>query len=418
MTTADGRSNLEALMNAIYDEDFEKFKIFLQETPLHMTGHPLSLACARLKEDMVRLLLSHGADPNSPSSHTLTYPLHMACTHECDNLTIVQMLLDAGADTNAQDFVGVSALHLACTSGNVMVVELLLSRNAGVHLKDIDQETALVRACFSGSLEIIKMLVDRGSDVNASNGLPVHSLITSGKFHGSQLKTPLQILLDAGADLSDQCYIGRAANLGDLEKMLILKDAGAQVSVPDHSGLSALHLACYNESSDTDIIHQLLKWGVDVNVKGLENNTALFCAVEQISLSRVQLLLSYGATLGDDCSSFPYPTAYKHYYECNRKKKRNLITIIYLLLASGIHISANEVNKLKHIITTWGPNLSWLQERIIKVLEHSLNRPSTLQNICRAKVRKLVQIPKDENVKYLCLPEIVTKRLAFGDILE
>ncbi|XP_041359487.1 ankyrin-1-like [Gigantopelta aegis] len=418
MTTSDGDFNIEALMKAIYDDDFQTFDALLQSTASqNMTGHPLSLACARLREDMVMSLLSHGADPNTPSSHTLTYPLHMACTHECGNLNIVQRLLAAGADVDAQDFIGVTSLHLACTSGNTEVVELLLSRRANVLLKDIDQETALVRACYAGNLEIIKMLVAAGSDVNASQGLPVHSLIVSGKIYGNQLKPPLTILLDAGADLSCQGYIGRAANLGDLEKMLILKESGALVSIVDHSGLSALQLACYNETSDTEIIDLLLKWGVEVNVKGLEDNTALFTAVEQISLPRVKLLLSYGGTLGVDCTTFPYPTAYKHYYESNKKKKRNFITIIYLLLASGIKVSESEVDKLKHIITTWGPNLPRDQERVIKVLEQSLDRPPSLQDICRVSVRRLVKSPKDENMKYLNLPETVIERLSFREIL-
>ena len=48
----------------------------------------------------------------------------------------VKLLLDKGADIDAQDENGNTALHLACSASNISVIQLLLSRNAKQNLRD------------------------------------------------------------------------------------------------------------------------------------------------------------------------------------------------------------------------------------------------------------------------------------------
>ena len=62
----------------------------------------------------------------------------------------VEVLLDAGADINAQDEVGRTALMEACVAFKKDVIRLLISRGADVNLCDNNGCTALMRAAYGG----------------------------------------------------------------------------------------------------------------------------------------------------------------------------------------------------------------------------------------------------------------------------
>lgn len=59
------------------------------------------------------------------------------------NENLVKMLLRAGADVNATDYSGSTALHYACEMRNQAVIPLLLEAHADVSVKNQDGETPL-----------------------------------------------------------------------------------------------------------------------------------------------------------------------------------------------------------------------------------------------------------------------------------
>jgi hypothetical protein len=103
---------------------------------------PLHEAAAAANAATVRSLLQRGADVQERNGWLET-PLHVAVRspvfvwmHTPRQLDVVEQLLDAGADPNARDFLGLTPLHKALEdlhgmgSANLDVVKLLLLRGA------------------------------------------------------------------------------------------------------------------------------------------------------------------------------------------------------------------------------------------------------------------------------------------------
>jgi uncharacterized protein len=139
---------------------------------------------------VVERLVAAGADVNAHSqfsSHTET-PLHWAASS--DDVTVLDALLDAGADIEASGAVlgGGSPLADACGFGNWAAARRLVERGARTRLSDaaalglLDRvEAAFARgpgpdaqvitqsfwsACHSGQLSTAEYLLERGADIN------------------------------------------------------------------------------------------------------------------------------------------------------------------------------------------------------------------------------------------------------------
>ncbi|PMD41336.1 ankyrin, partial [Hyaloscypha variabilis F] len=60
-----------------------------------------------------------------------------------------------------------TALHNAADQGGVTMIQLLLDHGADVHARNQIGETALHFAARKGDLKAIAMLLDRGADIDA-----------------------------------------------------------------------------------------------------------------------------------------------------------------------------------------------------------------------------------------------------------
>jgi ankyrin repeat protein len=88
-----------------------------------------------------------------------------------DHTTIVEQLLNCGADINAADHTsGRSALHEASEKGNYDTMKLLLDRGVSMDAPDRWNWTALHRAAFQGDREAVELLLSYGTDINAKTG--------------------------------------------------------------------------------------------------------------------------------------------------------------------------------------------------------------------------------------------------------
>jgi uncharacterized protein len=82
-----------------------------------------------------------------------------------DNETIEQ-LLAAGADVNAANKFGKTALMMAVEADNLDTVALLLTRGAEINARTVAGCTALTFAAENGHIGITALLIERGANVH------------------------------------------------------------------------------------------------------------------------------------------------------------------------------------------------------------------------------------------------------------
>jgi hypothetical protein len=113
----------------------------------------------------------------------------------------VELLLDRGADINAQGGRYGNALQAASVRGHVEVVRLLLNRDADVNAQGGKYGNALQAASFQGYVEVVRLLLNRGADVNAQGGRYGNALQAASVEGYVEV---VQLLLDEGADVNAQ----------------------------------------------------------------------------------------------------------------------------------------------------------------------------------------------------------------------
>lgn len=142
---------------------FDHVKMMLENKPEvanEVSTHgftPLGIAAHFDKEDIVRLLLLHHADPNACSQNGYnSYPLHAALSN--NNEVIGKMLIEAGAEVNVIQNGRISPLHLAAQHGNIELIITLLEQGADVSATTEFGLTASDLAAEKGFHEISDIL--------------------------------------------------------------------------------------------------------------------------------------------------------------------------------------------------------------------------------------------------------------------
>jgi ankyrin repeat protein len=183
-------------------------------------------AAMRGDREAVRALLQQGADANAAQGDGMT-ALHWAA--ERADGEMAAMLLTAGASARAITRIGAyTPLHLAAKSGSAPVIELLLKAGADVNAATTNSgATPAHLAAASGSVRAVELLADAGADLNAKEALWGQTpLIFAASLDRADV---IRVLLGRGADAdvqtkvtTDEVRAADAASTARIREMLSL----------------------------------------------------------------------------------------------------------------------------------------------------------------------------------------------------
>ncbi len=254
-------------------------------------------------------------------------PLHAAALR--NDADAVEQLLAAGADPNALNAAGATALHYG--TGSARIVKALLARGAKADVISKDDLTPLMTAVpRAESFAVVKLLVDAGADVNFGRTLkrfrgssPLATAIIGGDRKTVELLiahradvdsgvgfSPLnsaafvgdietaRVLLDRGAKIDgNPLFAGTALNTAfyaghaELVKLLIERGADLTFRSPSGHGTPPMVWSAYNDTGDPTLAKLLLARGLDVNTANDQGETALSWALKRGSDTPLVALL-------------------------------------------------------------------------------------------------------------------------------
>ncbi len=289
----------------------------------------LSLAAANGHPACVRLLLLHGADPNSADTHGDTAlieaalnghsrvvkhllgakadtnyigdpltPLTAAAVH--GHRDILFALLEAGATVNGKDKHGSTALIRAAQVGDEACARVLLAAGAEVNMLGESGTTALIAACARGYAGIAEMLLQHRASVNLrGEGGTTALLHASDKGHSACVDLLLRhkALTEVG-NVHGHTPLIRALywnnNVWANQAVLsLLVDAGANVNAVAEHGNTALHIAAFRGHQHA--VEQLLRAKAKVDHQNSEGATPLTRAAAWGNLETMEALIAGGA---------------------------------------------------------------------------------------------------------------------------
>jgi len=161
--------SFEALLEAVVNDDCGRAKQLLKKEPalatelfekprlerrlphwIYTKDSPLHVAAAGYRVEIAKVLLKAGANPNSAENHRRSRPLHYAADgyvisdlwNEKNQVGTIKLLLKAGAEIDAQDKNGATALHRAVRTRCAAAVKCLLDGGADTTIKNKPGSTA------------------------------------------------------------------------------------------------------------------------------------------------------------------------------------------------------------------------------------------------------------------------------------
>ncbi|KAI9463433.1 ankyrin repeat-containing domain protein [Boletus coccyginus] len=144
-----------------------------------------ALACMTGDYDMVKKAIESGTAPDLDTTQTpfqfgfVTFTVRGAvqfgpCSPDTPmrHLDVISYLIASGAPPDIPDIVGLTALHHACTppNGHVEIAKLLLEKGANVNAQNRYGEVPIFFPFHGGDVALVDVLMEHGADLDIADG--------------------------------------------------------------------------------------------------------------------------------------------------------------------------------------------------------------------------------------------------------
>jgi ankyrin repeat protein len=332
---------------------------------------PSTVAAAAQSKDTaaVKQLLKDGADVNASQGDGMT-ALHWAALN--GDAELAQMLLYAGANVGAKTRIGgFTPLHLAAQIGNAAVIAPLVASGAQVNAATSTGATPLMEAAHSGSAEAVRILIENKADPNVKE---VANGQTALMFAAAADRAEVvKLLLAGGADIKATSRVedfsklttssevdangvprpAPEARAGDVPG--VTRPFNYNELIGKHGGLSALHFAA--RQGAIAAAEALIAAGADVNQRCAgDRTTPMIVAAVNGQFDLVSYLLDKGAdpNLVSEAGMFPLyavintqwqPRSFYPQTKAYLQQKTDYLTLMKKLLDKGADPNARIYRK-------------------------------------------------------------------------
>lgn len=334
----------------------KKLKRILEENPDVVnyievsTGNSLvHTAVLTENQQIIRLLLSSGADINSRNIKNGMTPLHYAIMKSAG---ITQFILNQGGDDQVFDYTGETPammqlryynkemekynemmkivilgtkeemsdfvkenpkllnvrrkdgkklIHIAAILGLQDLVKMSLENDISIDTKDKEGNTALHYAAFYDNEEMASFLIKSGASLNAMNQdgqAPMHVAASRG------YRLVLELFIEkCGIDFESQVketslFYSVRNHLYDVTKILLARGANPNfVSGQDETVLQIINSLDIDDNTKKLFIKLLLKYKIDLNRANAKGQTIIYDCIYARSISVLKYLIAKGAAV-------------------------------------------------------------------------------------------------------------------------
>lgn len=257
---------------------------------------PLALAAECGHNDIVRVLLKAGADPDWGG---VTTPLEAATLE--GHVQVAATLLKSSADVNRPVGDGFTPLITAASLGNTKMVQLLLDNGANVTVVDDEGDNALTVAQKKGFEDVAELISGfeshnghrrrhrRGGERSKDNIFYAIEDRDIGRLNNCLENGGREKLGDR--DRRNRTPLGRAAQLGHLTLVRALLKGGAEID----AGGARTPLLHAVENAHEPVVRELLAAGANVNETNNRRKTPLMAAAASGNIELIRLLMDNGA---------------------------------------------------------------------------------------------------------------------------